>query len=71
MIREFPAHWLPVIQSAAGTIIGAGVIGMVFISVRLWWGADNSNDRWASFWFALGALALAAGTVWVALSHPK
>jgi hypothetical protein len=67
MSVNLPEHWTPIIQSAAGTIIGIGVVGTMAISARAWWSAKTSEVRWLCFWWAAGALAVAAAIIWLAL----
>jgi hypothetical protein len=71
MPLDLPEHWTPVIQSAAGTIIGIGVVGTMAISARLWWSAKTSEGRWICFWWVAGALAAAAVIIWLALFRPS
>jgi hypothetical protein len=44
-MNSLPAHLIPVVQSAAGTIIGATIVAGFMGGLWLWWNAEHSSDR--------------------------
>lgn len=63
------ADWIPIIQTAAGTIIGVMIVASLLGGIRIWWNARDKDDRQIGTWLAVIGLISAVAVLGLALTY--